>query len=78
MAVFQLLSVSPLSGGLIVLVALYVAWTVRTWYQLRRIPGPRFNAVSFVGLSATVWRGKFHLEVKEQAEKYGMFLFLPR
>jgi hypothetical protein len=78
MAVAKILSafegIDMAKAGLVLGIALPVAfcvWEFRSWYRLKDIPGPLFNAFSIYPMLKNAATGQSSMNLKKLQEKYG-------
>lgn len=65
------------SGGssvyLLAAAALYLLWTVQSWYRLRQFDGPWLASLSYLWLLRAVTDNKLHISFPDLHKKYGQF-----
>ncbi|TDZ27753.1 Cytochrome P450 monooxygenase lolP1 [Colletotrichum spinosum] len=55
----------------VLILVLLSAWYWASWYRLRRVPGPFWNAVSIVPMNAMTTGGKLSFRLKGLGDEYG-------
>jgi hypothetical protein len=67
--------VLAIAAGLFLVVGwYYIASTIRSWYRLRHIPGPRLASLSYLWLTRVLWKGRQYETYKTIHDEYGSSL----
>lgn len=73
--VLDMLSMAPTTLVLVLVVATYLAYELYYFLRLRHVPGPRFaSSVTKQWMLRKALGGRYHLDLKEAADKYGLLV----